>query len=65
MKRTRLLITAASGLESKASGELRAILGDAGVVPLFMKGNLLVSTGLAENDAISKLMEADTKYIGK
>jgi len=65
MKRTRLLITAASGLESKASRELRAILEDARVVPLFMKGNLLVSTGLAENDAISKLMEADTKYIGK
>lgn len=62
---TRLLITAAAGLESRASREVRTVLEDAHVTTLFMKGNLLVSTKMAEKDAISRIMEAETKFIGQ
>ncbi|MFB0543202.1 MAG: SAM-dependent methyltransferase [Candidatus Bathyarchaeia archaeon] len=65
MEKTKILITTPSGLESKANREVRIILKDASVEPLFMKGNLIVYTEVTENEAISKLMEAETKYIGQ
>ncbi len=62
---TRLLITTASGFETKASREVRNILEAAHVSPLFMKGNILVSTKETEKEAVSKIMEAETKFIGQ
>jgi len=61
---TKILITTPSGLESRAAREIRAILKDGTVTPLFMKGNILVSTETNENEAISAIVNAKTEYIG-
>jgi len=62
---TTLLVTCASGREGDARRELRDALGEVEARSLFMKGNLIAHTPLAEEEAISRLRDADTRLIGR
>jgi tRNA(Ser,Leu) C12 N-acetylase TAN1 len=60
-----LLLTTASGFEKKAEIEIKSILEDAHINHLFMKGNIIVTTKIPQNEATSRLVETETKYIGR
>jgi tRNA(Ser,Leu) C12 N-acetylase TAN1 len=60
---TRLIVTSPAGLEAEARQELRRILPGASFRPLFLKGNLLARTAVAESDVIRRVSEADTTVI--
>ena len=60
-----LLLTTSSGFEKKAEIEIKSILEDAHINHLFMKGNIIVTTKIPQNEATSRLVETETKYIGQ
>lgn len=62
---TTLLVTCASGREGDARRELRDALGEVDSRSLFLKGNLIAHTPLAEDDAVRRLREADTRFIAR
>jgi len=62
---TTLVITCASGREGDARRELRDALGEVDARPLFLKGNLIARTPLAEEEAVQRLRDAHTRLIAR
>jgi tRNA(Ser,Leu) C12 N-acetylase TAN1 len=60
-----LIMTVASGFEKEAGREIKGILEQADVHRLFFKGTLLVKSSLSEDEAVEKLRDAETTYVGK
>ncbi len=60
-----LLITTAAGREVEARREVKAVLPDAVVKGLFLKGNLLASTALPPERAIPALAAAQTDLLAR
>lgn len=58
--RTTLVVTTVAGFEAAAREELRALLPDAHFRPLFLKGNLLVTTSALESEAAARLRDSGT-----
>jgi 23S rRNA (cytidine2498-2'-O)-methyltransferase len=62
---TSFIVTVASGFEEEAGWEIKGILEQAVVHRLFFKGTVLVKSSLGEDDAVEKLRDAETTYVGK
>ncbi|MBN1683221.1 hypothetical protein JW865_06695 [Candidatus Bathyarchaeota archaeon] len=60
-----LLITVASGFESKAKSEINKILSNPDVERLFFKGILVVKNVFDDTNALKLLKETPTKYISR
>lgn len=61
---TWLVVTTTAGLEREARQELRRALPDATAQGLFFKGNLLLATGLPEEEAVARVAAAATECVG-
>ncbi len=59
------IITVASGFEKEAGKEIKDILEQAVVHRLFFKGTILVKSPLGEDEAVEKLRDTETTYVGK
>ena len=62
---TLLIVTTAAGLEAEARRELSGLLPGARITPLLLKGNLLVSCNLSEQEVSARLAAADTWYLAR
>ena len=62
---TALVVTTTAGLEREARQELKRLLPGAEARSLFLKGNLLVVSGLPEEEAVARLAEADTELVAR
>jgi len=59
------VVTVPSGFEPEAKREIRSLIPDSRVRILFFKGNLLVKTSLEEAEAVRKLRDSETLYVGR
>jgi len=59
------IVTVPSGFEPEAKREIEGLLSGSKVRSLFFKGNLLVESPLKEAEAVKKLKESETLYIGR
>ena len=64
-RRTALLVTTSAGLEGEARREVRRLLPGAEARSLFLKGNLLVLSDLAEEEAVARLGETETELVAR
>ncbi len=62
---TLLIVSTAAGLEAEARRELSGLLPGARITPLLLKGNLLVSCNLSEQEVSARLAAADTWYLAR
>lgn len=65
LEHTTFLLTCAAGWEQRARDEVRRVLPDAQVRPLFMRGNLLLTTDAEPSVALQLLADADTRTLGR
>jgi len=59
----QFVVTVPAGLEGEARRELRQALPGCQFQPLFLKGNLLVSTEAPEEEALGRIAAADTSVV--
>jgi len=63
--KSMFIVTVSSGFESEAKKELEKLIPGVKFRNLFFKGNLLVESSKEEKEAIAKLREARTLYVGR
>ncbi len=59
------IVTVPSGFEPEAKREIEGLLSGSKVRSTFFKGNLLVESSLKEAEAVKKLRDSETLYIGR
>jgi tRNA(Ser,Leu) C12 N-acetylase TAN1 len=62
---TALVVTTPAGLEGEARRELRDLLPGAQARSLFLKGNILVLTDVAEGEALARIAAAETRFLAQ
>ncbi len=59
------VVTVPSGFEPEVKREIRSLIPDSKVRILFFKGNLLVRSSLEEAEAVKRLRDSETLYVGR
>ena len=59
------IVTVPSGFEPEAKKEIQNLIPDSKIRIMFFKGNLLVKSRLEEEEAIKKLRDSETLYVGR
>jgi len=59
------VVTVPSGFEPEAKREIRNLIPDSKVRILFFKGNLLVESSMEEAEAVKRLRDSETLYVGR
>jgi tRNA(Ser,Leu) C12 N-acetylase TAN1 len=62
---SQLIVTVAAGFEPEARKEIEGLVPGSKVRSLFFKGNLLVESPLNETEAVTRLKESETLYLGR
>ncbi len=59
------IVTVPSGFEPEAKKEIQNLIPDSKIRIMFFKGNLLVKSRLEEAEAVRKLRDSETLYVGR